>query len=139
MTTGFSKDQVCVGSNNPMINVTSFEQPLIEEIANLDGFVGDFFNEGLKATEQGVFFHSDSFFFFISKSKPTKIDFILGDLDNLTKVKSRKVGLKNLYNVKEMLLEFCDKNVAPDFRENFLNTVERYYKQATNDLEKMEF
>ena len=137
MTTGFSDNQICVGSNGGL-NIDKLKQPLIEEIVNLDKFLVNFFIEGLKAAKNGISLHSDSFFFIFNKSKPIKIDFILGDLDSLYKDKPTKdVGEMNMREIKDTLIEFCEHNIAhiaPNFAEIFLKKVKHYYKQSIGNV-----
>src|SRR6185436_979019 len=85
MTTGFSDDQICVGSSN-YLTVTEFGRPLIQEIQDVNKFLSDFFNEHLKAAKHGIRLWLDVFFFIISKDEPTKVDFVIGDLDNSERV-----------------------------------------------------
>ncbi|MBI3888718.1 hypothetical protein HY311_02910 [Candidatus Nomurabacteria bacterium] len=137
MTTGFSENQTCVGSNGGL-NLSTLEQLPIEEIENLDKFLTDFFAEGLKAAQKGIDVFRDVFFFILSNDVPTKIDFVIGDLDNLKKVEPTKnLARKNTEQIKISLIDFCDHNVAhiaPNFAETFLKRVEYYYKQSVNSV-----
>jgi len=135
MTTGFSDNQICVSTNNK-INVVELGRPLIEEFEDLDKFISTIFAEGLKAMKKGISLHQDMFFFLLSKNEPTKVDFILGDLDNLKQAESIKVtGWQNMINIRKVLIFFCDKNIDPSFHEIFLDKVEYYYNQAVKKYE----
>ena len=134
MTTGFLNDQICIGSNSEL-SIVDFKQPLIEEIENLDEFLASFFAEGLKAAQKGIKFYNDAPFFIISKSQPTKIDFVLGDFDNFRENKpSKSIGLHNVQNIRTALVGFWRDNISPDFKKLFLDRVEYYYKQAINNV-----
>jgi len=84
----------------------------IKKFSDFNIFLEGVFNEGIKAAQAGIEFSSPDFlFFFISKSKnegmPIKIDFVIGDFDNLEKVSKEKntkfVMIKNITMVKEIL------------------------------------
>lgn len=135
MTTGFSKDQICIGSNNHF-NVVHFKRPLIEKVIDEDKFLSTFFAEGLKAVKNGIKIYMDVVFFVLSKNEPTKIDFVLADLDNLHRAQpSYKNGLINMGNLRTMLIEFCNKNMDPVFAKYFLQKVEDYYEKGRASID----
>ncbi len=139
MTTGFKENEICVGSNiRTGMDLDVLKLAKIEEIEDLelDTFLENFFNEGLKAAKSGLLLTlDDSAFFILSKNKPTKIDFVLGDLDNLKEATPGKyIGMQNMRRIKEMLDEFRVFNISPSFSEKFLKKVEEYYKQAIENV-----
>jgi hypothetical protein len=34
-----------------------------------------------------------------------------------------------------MLIEFCGKNITPEYAKNFMEKVDRYFKEAENSIE----
>lgn len=139
MTTGFSDDKICVGTNS-LLKTEDFEKPLIKNIANVDNFLDSFFKEGSKAAQRGIGFYFDNFFFMLSKEEPTKIDFVLGDFDNLQKWKGRdenKISEENMENIKHALEDFCQRNIDSSFREEFLSKVEFYFNKANSESNKL--
>lgn len=137
MTSGFSDNQICIGSNDDRIKVIKLGQPRIEKIENenLDKFLENIFAEGLKAAEAGIGLDADIFFFIISKDKPKKIDFVVGDLDNMEEVEtSKSVGFANMGFIADTLEEFCENNINYHFKEYFLSRVEHYYKQSIDSV-----
>lgn len=138
MTTGFLEDQICIGSNN-FLNIQDFNQTFIGKIENEDEFLKSFFAEGLQAAKKGIIINDDVPFFIISKNKPTKIDFVLGDLDNLRKASPTKTtGQINMRKIKSTLLEFNRKNIHPNFQKPFLEKVELYFMQALKNVDDSE-
>ena len=138
MTTGFSNGQICVGSNND-ITVTELGRPLICEIQNVDKFLSDFFNEHLKAAKHGIRFWIDVFFFILSRNEPTKIDFVVGDLDNSAEMEpSKSIGLRNMEYARTTLIAFCEKNINTNFAYKFREKVEAYYEQGVNAVNASE-
>lgn len=130
MTTGFTNNEICLGSNNAL-SVIDFKQPFIKEIEDIDKFLSTFFDEGLKAAKKGIILSQDCFFFILNKTEPVKIDFIIGDLDNLIGTKSGKnIELNNIKDIETTLIEFCEKNISPILARKFLDKVRYYYKQA---------
>ncbi|MBU0998689.1 hypothetical protein KKG24_00050 [Patescibacteria group bacterium] len=134
MTTGFLDNQICVSSNNK-ITVVELGRPLIKEMGGemLDKFLSTIFTEGLKASQKQISLHSDMFFFILSKDEPTKIDFVLGDLDNLRKeeklIPTESIKSDNMINIKKALYHFCEKNINRNFSKKFLDKIEYYYTQ----------
>ncbi len=128
MTSGFLNDQICLGDN-------SLESPIIEEIEDVDKFILSFFREALKAAQEGIPLGSDVPFIIVSKDKPTKVDFVLGDLDSLRAAEDLyDVWSYNIGNVKNELEGFCRNNINPNFRKKFLEKVEYYYKQTIKSI-----
>ena len=135
MTTGFLNDQICVSVNNTK-NIVDFEKTSIKEIQDLNKFLTEFFTEGLKAAQKGIRIHEDVVFFILNKTEPTKIDFVLGDVDSLLKKESTKLtGLKNIEDLKSILVKFCARNIDLSFFKEFLERVEYYCNQAKNSVE----
>lgn len=141
MTTGFSENKICVGSNN-IVTVNNLERPLIKKFENVDEFLSKIFQEGLKAAQRGIGIFKDVLFFILSKNDPTKIDFVLGDLDNLSEIyptnPTKYTGIENMGNIREMLVEFCRKNVDPVIAGNFVSQIEYYYNQAVKNVNESE-
>ena len=130
MTTGFLNDQICIDSNS-RISLKDLGYPLIEDIGNLQQFLLNFFDEGLKAGKQGVLTLFDIFFFILNKENPPKADFVIGDLDNLAQMKiSKNLILANIESIREVLFRFCERNIHPKFKKRFLGMVDSYYQQA---------
>jgi len=128
MTSGFLNDQICLGDNN-------LKNPAIEKIKDVDKFISSFFAEALKAAQKGIPLGADVPFIIVSKDKPTKIDFVLGDLDSLRVAEDLyDVWSYNIGNVKDELDGFCNHNINPNFRKKFLEKVDYYYKQALESI-----
>ena len=134
MTAGFSDDSICIGSNTNK-GIAHFERPRIKEIENLGKFLTAIFTEGIKAANNNISLYDDIFFFIISKTEPTKIDFVLGDLDLLEKLEPiNDIRLENIKVIKSTLTEFCNNNIDPSFSDDFFSKVESCYEQNKNDI-----
>ena len=127
MTTGFFNDKICVASNDHY-TVDKFGRALILEIENIDEFLSNFFTESLKAAQQGIQIHFDVFFFILNKNEPTKIDFVLGDLDNLYKAgRTKETGVHNMNSARDALHVFFTRNTDPIKKREFLSKVENSF------------
>ncbi len=137
MTSGFTENQICIGSNSDGTNVKSFEEPLIKNIDNLDEFLRDYYTEGIKVIESNFSLAEDVPFFIVSKNKPTKLDFVWGDLDNLAKptIKLNKNHAHTMLSIMKNTLEkFMDNNISEDEREKFLERSDYYFNLAQEDV-----
>ncbi|HWA31989.1 MAG TPA: hypothetical protein VG694_00850 [Candidatus Paceibacterota bacterium] len=136
MTSGFLDNNICLGSNN-VPGIKDFNHPPIGNIENVDEFLQNFFSEGLKAAKSRLELYSDAYFFIVSRDNPTKLDFVLGDLDNLVEKEKpmKETGFYNIEHIKDMLIEFCGKNITPEYAKNFMEKVDRYFKEAENSIE----
>jgi len=136
MTTGFSDNEICVGTNS-MVSVKNFEKPLIQKIENVDQFLADFFAEGLKATQQGILLYFDVFFFILSKKEPTKVDFLIGDFDNFSQpgYEIKNLKYRNMEQIRNALEDFCKRNIHKNYTGIFLEKVEYYFQQARGKWE----
>ena len=133
MTTGFLKDQICIGSNNAK-DVTKFDKPLIREISNTDEFLSNIFAEYIKAAKNNIYLPSDILFFVLNRDEPTNLDFVLGDLDNLRKESRSIAGIAslNIRNLRSSLYYFSNENIDPEKRQKFNNKIEYYSNQAVD-------
>lgn len=146
MTTELSEDQICVSSNNKRNqqdqdkeNQDEEKKFMIDRIEDedLNKFLENIFAEGLKAGEKGLQIYRDLPFFIVSKSNPTKIDFILGDFDMLRRFEHPFfTGIFNINEIEMSLKRFSQKNIAISFEKIFLQKVEFYHKQAFDTARK---
>lgn len=138
MTNGNLENQICIGANHYK-NITDFERPLIKNIDNLDNFLKEYFEEGFKINGNNFQFHHDVPFFLISKTEPIKLDFVLGDLDNLTSFKNtirKDFALNNIHQMRKSIADFTKRNIDPSYQDIFFEKLEYYYKKAMYEVEK---
>jgi hypothetical protein len=139
MTNGNNADFHCIGSNSDT-TLKKLEVPLINKLENFDSFLELYFAEAKKATDNDILVHGDAPFFFVSKSEPRKIDFVLGDLDlvdkkraQLRNLTSAKLLIENQYNLEQALVDFIYKNMAQDKVDETLQILSQKINKLNNE------
>jgi hypothetical protein len=117
MTIGYNEDWHCISANNRgSKSLKDFGAEKLSEIPHFQEFVRNVLEESRKAAAAGIFLPADSFFFIIRKDRQD-IDFYLGDVDSVRKVKLEKdqnLAQLNLTQVDSALSLFIEANVADE-------------------------
>ena len=87
VTTGHTKNWVCIGSNNTGVggSLGSLALPKLNSIKDFDKFLKDYFEQAKIATKKNIRILGDSPFFLVERGSTdnVRMDFVLGDLDNV--------------------------------------------------------
>ncbi len=137
MTSGHSYDWICVGTNEKTSSIENFGKNKIKEVENFEDFVKSVFEHTRKAAEAGISIYEDGYFFFVN-TQNNEIDFIVGDLDNVTKKESISFDTLYRYNIRqaaEALFAFFHSNVELT-NQHYLEKVQHYYFELNESLKK---
>ena len=130
MTTGHKPDWTCVGSNNSNAggSLESLGLSKMESIKNLDDFLEAYFGQAEIADRAGVVIFIDVPFFFVGRGGvDSRLDFVLGDCDNLLKVTNTQffnLYTTNVNSLSVALEEFLNRNVNNP--QNYLNRMKQF-------------
>ena len=127
MTTGLSKDKICLGSND------WYDSKLKKEsISNLEDFAKSYFEQAMIAVDSEIYLYADIPFFLVDKKSPdVSLDFVLGDLDRLSKwrgildpISKQKMYEANLEQLHTALNHFIKNNIKDP--KHYLSSVKHY-------------
>ncbi len=132
MTTGFKDGNLCIG-NNSRKDIRHFGAEPLKRIEQTDKFFKDFFSEGLKAAREKLIIAADAPFLIISKAQPTKLDYVIGDLDDVLPHDNliwEELKHLNLENLRRAILRFARRNIDHSLLDEFNHNVESFYNKA---------
>ncbi|MBI3632832.1 MAG: hypothetical protein HY226_00915 [Candidatus Vogelbacteria bacterium] len=90
MTSGHTKDDVCLGSVNEGRSLQYYNLPKIKSITNLNEFMQKYFEQAKIAANSRIHIMHDVPFFFVKRGEENSpLDFVLGDTDTVYKRKER--------------------------------------------------
>ncbi len=130
MSTGNTDKAVCIGTN--------YDSPQVEEllgqkidnvdVEDFDNFVDMVLGQAVIAGDNNIDLHGDAFLYFVDRATRTKLDFVIGDLDNVSEGKTyaHANGLKrNLDGALTSLKHFISQNFKEP--ENYIKDAEMSY------------
>ncbi len=126
VTSGFTEDVICLGDKGENSRLDYFDIPKMEGIENMATFAYSIFDQAVKASRNGLQLDADTFFFLFDKTKPSEIDFVLGDLGN---IKVSDMGLvesendlfgDNVKGITRAVTNFVNRNVAEGQRSKII-------------------
>lgn len=137
MTNGTTDKFVCIGTN---VDSPQADDLLGEKIDDVDeedfyNFVDSVLGQAVIAGDNNISLHGDAFLYFVDRETGTKLDFVIGDLDNVSKGRTyaHANGLKrNLDGALGSLKYFIGKNFKDP--ENYIKDAEISYWSALYHL-----
>ncbi|MBP9762838.1 hypothetical protein KBD34_04445, partial [Patescibacteria group bacterium] len=115
MTAGHNEEWHCISANNRgSDSLVNFGAEKLEEIPDFEQFAHAIFAESKKAADAGIFLPADSFFFMVNKHDQ-KMDFYVGDVDEVQKIhpqKTQSLFEMNITQADAALNFFIMANVA---------------------------
>lgn len=118
---------VALSSRNHSDNI---EFHSVESFPDFDAVVQDLFEEALKASQLGYYIPSDSYFILLSQNPDIASDFVVGDLDTVSRDENAKPQ-KAAYVLSEAyyFLNYFIKNwMRPELAPAFKEVVKAQYK-----------
>ncbi len=133
MTNG-NDDTFCLASNSE----TRFKELSIAHIEKFDDLVASIFAQAVLAGEKGMIFtENDIFFFLISKTDTSKIDFVLQDFDTIDVVRkpTNDQIQKNIQITSKALCNLISSKTLPDeTRDAYRKLIDDYCNRTINSF-----
>lgn len=122
MTNGNTTEWICLGTNERSPSLETYGITKMSEIPNFHLLIQYMISEIKKATENGILLYKDCYIFFLNK-KTGEVDFVLGDLDQLSKNEMSKDKLfeNNIEYGLEALKVFLSRNVEENKAYSYKN------------------
>lgn len=117
----------------------------IKKLDNLDSLITNLKDNIKKASLSDILLESDLYFLLINKSKPNKVDFVIGDYDLIRSIKDNKhrygIGYALSTNVKNTIInlrELISMYVEEKYKKEYIQKLEReLFKFEKEELSKM--
>lgn len=129
MTNGNNNETACLALGWKEDRLNELGGEYIQEIENFDELLESLYREAEKATKNGLYFNGDEFFFLVDKEEKTKVDFVLGDLDGISKDPERGDGVmhNNLKEVQSVIRIFLDQYLAPEISKDYIQRARNFF------------
>ena len=122
MTMGHTEKWICIGTNEGSRLLSDFKENFMESIDNFPEILLAMLHEAEKAAKARIALSSDCFFFLVDRDKKRRLDFMIGDLDNVMQSSTNYDGLffGNYANIKQALQFFIHNNLPPHKQGDYL-------------------
>lgn len=133
MTNGDMEDWWCIGTNDESPDLIEKGVGKIEEISNFDSLIEEMYKDVSKAVEAEQLVLYDTYMFLVNKKDRSRVDFVLGDLDNLIPAKESgrelekgKIFEINWRAVLDALKTFIERNLSESKNNYFVEKIDQY-------------
>ncbi len=129
MTFAHSDDITCIGTNTEGSRLSDFNKPKIIALPGFEDFVRTYLEHARETGEKRMLIDSDAYFILVDDSEDdVKLDFVVGDMDNIEFDVSEKHIGTNIAKAKRTLDIFLYKNVE-DPSGFFKDELKRIYDE----------
>lgn len=135
MTDGNAHNELCLGTNleSPTVETLGYEK--LEEIENFESVLESFVTGAQHATNEGVRLYPDAYFFLLDKESRKHLQWVIGDLGNLTfgnqNFENSRL-IKNLDAAFQALFLFLQKNMSRN-RKQYEGKITDYYNSIMTE------
>jgi len=129
MTNGNSEETACLEIGWKEDRLEKIGGTPIEEIDNFDELLENLYQEAEKATENGLYFNGDEYFFLVDKETKTEVDFVLGDLDGISTDLMRYKDVKhdNVSEIRTSLIFFLKQYLSPEVKSSYIQKAIEFF------------